>query len=231
MKIKRFIVSVGAAVLGLSGLSAHAIPSLFEYGFNIDGTVSDITLGDAVPGGVNVAGFDDVSGLGTITVSISGAGAHTFDAFFDHEIDEAINTYFNESGAATGVASAGQSWEIDEPGFVFGDIYTNFEDSTLDNSNGVPAGLEDDVSLAMGWDFFLGVGDTATISLLLSETMPTGGFYLSHTDPDSNYTFYLSSALDITGTPPAPEPTLVYLLAIGMAGLLATSRRRSLSKV
>ena len=37
-----------------------------------------------------------------------------------------------------------------EPGFLFGDIYTNVINGTLDNTNGVPSALPDDVSFALG---------------------------------------------------------------------------------
>jgi hypothetical protein len=224
---KYFISLACAALLGLSSLSAQAVPALnlYDYGFNIDGTVSMPSLGDPVPAAVDLSAFDDFTGLGSIRVTMTGAGAHTFDAFFDHEIDEAINTFFNESGSATGVAAAGQSWEIDEPGFVFGDIFSNFENSALDNSNAVPAGLEDDVSMALGWDFDLAAGETAIIDLLLSEIEPRSGFFLTHTDPDSQYSFFLSSTLRIDGGVPTPEPSILLLMGIGLTGLLVGRRK------
>jgi hypothetical protein len=226
MNTKQFISLSGAVLLGLSSLSVQAVPSgLFDYGFNIDGS---LTLpGDPIPAAINLSGFDLVSGLGDITATITGAGAHSFDAFFDHEIDEAINTFFNEFGAVTGVAAAGQSWEIDEPGYDFppGDIFDNFVASTLDNSNAVPSGAENDVSMAMGWDFTLAADETALIELVLTDILPTGGFFLTHTDPDSQYSVYLSSSLTIRGGVPTPEPSILLLLGIGLTGLLLSRRR------
>lgn len=216
---KRLVTFAGAALLGLTSLSAQAIPTLFDYGFNIDGAVTM----NAAAGGLDISTFDDITGLGAITATISGAGAHTFDAFFDHEFVESMNSFFNEFGTVSGVAASGQSWEIDEPGFVFGDIYDNFSNSTLDNSNSVPAGLEDDVSMAMGWDFTLAAGEIATISLSLTDILPTG-FFLSHIDPDSNDGLYLSSALNISGTP-VPEPPMIYLLGLGLAGMVVIRRK------
>jgi hypothetical protein len=81
----------------------------------------------------------------------------------------------------------------------------------------------------MGWDFTLAAGETATISFVLREIEPLSGFYLSQTDLDSDfgngYTFYLSSALRISGGVPTPEPSILYLLGIGMLGLTMSRRR------
>lgn len=227
---KRLGILGAVAALGLTSLSAQA--TLYGYSLNVDGAVTDVMLDpftpmDPVPAGVDASLFDTGSGLGSITAQITGAGDHTFDAFFDHEVVETVNTYFNESGAANnlGDLAAGQSWEIDEPGWVFGDIYDNFVDSTLDNTNSVPAGSEDDVSMAMGWDFSLAAGETATITLTLSELMPTAGFFLSHYDQMTDYRIYFSSALDITGGgTTVPEPSALVLMAIGLAGLSAGRR-------
>jgi hypothetical protein len=229
VNIKQLGTLGATTLLGLVSLSAQA--SLYGYSVNVDGTVTDI-LEDPwtslpAPAGVDVSLFDQVSGIGTITAEITGIGDHIFGAFFDHEVVETVNTFFNESGAVNnlGDLAAGQSWEIDEPGWKLGDIYDNFVNSALDGTNGVPAGSENDVSMAMGWDFTLAAGETATITLSLSELMPTGGFFLSHYDSMSDYTIYYSSALEITGDgAPVPEPSTVILMAIGLAGLSASRR-------
>nr|WP_319574335.1 PEP-CTERM sorting domain-containing protein [uncultured Desulfobacter sp.] len=233
--MKKFILTASAFLLLWchAGLGSAAEIELWDYGFNIDGISSYPLAGKNIPSEITNydnsldvwTGFDDLQGLGTINVEITGAGDHYFAALFDHDIDEFYNTFFNEYGAVTGSPAAGQSWEIDEPESFFGDIYSNFEDSNLDNQNGVdianhpigqydsngdlatdggydefgqpdPAG--DDVSMAMGWDFTLLANETATIDLLLSLTAPTSGFYLSHTDLDSAETIYFSGTLGIT---------------------------------
>jgi hypothetical protein len=156
---------------------------------------------------------------------MTGAGVHNILVFLDIEIDEAINTYFNEFGNVIGAPGAGLSWEIDEPGFVFGDIYNNFVAGALDNTNGVPPGSPDDVSFALGRAFALAAGETATLNFRTSLTAPAGGFYLVQTDPDSASSVYFSSDLAIRGGGPfIPEPGTLTLLGLGL-GLAAAARR------
>ena len=200
--------------------ASAATIDLVQYAFNIDGTFSNITLGDPLPAGVTLGGFDDLSGLGSIIVTISDAGLHYVGLFVDHEIDEPINTFFNEFGSVNGAPAAGQSWEIDEPGFVFGDIYDNITAGSLDNSNGVPASFPDDVSMAMAWGF----SGSAVVSFLVSETAPASGFYLSQTDPDSGATIYFSSSLSPDGGE-VPEPSTILLIGTGLVGLVGFRRK------
>ena len=224
-KLLPIIMPIALACAVASNVAWAATIALFDYGFNIDGTVSMPFQGDPVPSGVNLSGFDDITGLGAIGITMTGAGAHSFDAFFDHEIDEPINTFFNEIGATTGTALAVQSWEIDEPGDVNGDIFLNFENSALDNGIGTSVFVDtvfpDDVSMAMGWDFSLASGDMALIELVLSEVAPASGFFLSHSDPASNATIYLSSSLTVI-----PVPAAVWLFGSGLLGLIGIARRK-----
>jgi hypothetical protein len=221
MKIHLLLATL-VLTFGIS-TSANAAIAVFDYGFNIDGTVSVPTLGDAVPAAVDISGFDDLTGLGTIEVTIIGAGSHSFDAFFDHEIDEPTNSLFNELGSSSGSAAARQSWEIDEPGFFEGDIFLNFENSALDNGIGTSVFggtvFPDDVSMAMGWDFILALGESATIMMALGTVAPAD-FYLEHSDPDSNQSIFLSSRLDIS---PIPVPGAIWLFGAGLFGLFGMS--------
>jgi hypothetical protein len=55
----------------------------------------------------------------------NGSAQMSITAMFDFDIDTSSDTTFNENGALVGTLAAGQSWEIDEPGYVFGDVYDN----------------------------------------------------------------------------------------------------------
>ncbi len=212
---KKLFLSVKIFVFNLLILQFHsalAIPttSLEDWAFNIDGVVSENFFGDPLPTTGSL-----VDGLGTLSLSLTGGGARNVIGFFDFEIFEDFNTFFNESGAATGTLAVGQSWEIDEPGFVFGDIYDNTLLGSLDNSNGVTAGFEDDVAFALGWDFVLLDDDVATIDYIFTDILPTADFFLTQTDPDLGESIYFYSVLDVvsTGDPvDVPEPPVLLLM-------------------
>ena len=231
-----------AASIQLASVSS----GLDAFGLNIDGSIFYDLSGPTFPGEADLLSFDTTTGLGAVNVTIGTPGAHYVGFWIDHEIDEATNTFFNEEGTAhnLGDLESGQSWEIDEPGFISGDIFPfSFEDGALDNSVGVGFGttvFPDDVSAALAWDFSLAAGETGVVSFLASTTEPTSGFYLSHSDPDSFFdgdldsTIYLSSSLGLLQNlnpppgpgAPVPEPATVGLLGIGALVAAGARRRR-----
>ena len=237
-KIAILFLSLLFVFLGFSTASAATV-GLYDWAFYVDGT--DIYEGGAeypgepspsipnlVPG---AGGFDWDTGLGTLTWSTSAVGNHNFIAFFDHEIIEEENTYYNEYGVAVNTPEVTQSWEIDEPGWeniydyenasgnpgtdgvldTPGDIYDNFLSGFLDKMNFNGENLTDDVSWAMGWNFTLDPGYKADIRLILSSTAPTApalGFYMEQVDP----------ATGDEGTPDYSPETTIYFssdIAIG----------------
>lgn len=225
--ILSIISTVFTMLLAFSSSSYALTMDLYDYGINVDGTVTAGTPGSVDPSSLGL----DANGLGTMTFTISGVGNHSFSAFFDFEFDEANNTFFNESGSTGGTLAAGQSWEIDEPGYVFGDIYDHMLSNTLDNNNSVPSGLEDDVSFALGWDFNLLPSEIATITLTLSDILDTTGFYLQHTDNEVGPNFDLSESVYywsklVIRSEPIPEPTTMLLFGTGLAGLAGFSKRK-----
>jgi hypothetical protein len=149
----------------------------------------------------------------------------TFSSFLDAEIDEATNTFFNEYAELQGATTVDRSFEVDEPGFAFGDIVSNLELGTLDGANAIPLASPDDVSMALSFGFpSLGAGQIAVIEILISEDGDLlGPFAISHRDLDPSSTTvitYSGSASVI------PEPTTALLLGLGL-GVLASSRARS----
>ena len=220
---KRKLIPSLAAIAFCFGVStsANASIALDDYGFNVDGSVAYPFDSDPVQTGIDLSLFNDTTGLGTIKVTISGDINHYFGAVFDHEITETGNSFFNESGFSSGTPNAGQSWEIDEPGFAGGDIDLNLIDATLDNSVGFP--VPEDVSMAIAWDFVLALDEMALITFAISDIRPTGGFFLTHHDPDSNESIYLSSTLAISAI---PVPAAVWLFGAGLIASLGMARRR-----
>lgn len=117
--MKKALLAATASLLFASSANAVSI-SLFEVGVNKDGDQ---------PTPANVKYALDPSGLGSVSVIVKGKGEHFVLGYFDYEIGE---LFFDELGAANGAPGAGESWEIDEPGFTFGNIYLNFQGGALD---------------------------------------------------------------------------------------------------
>lgn len=232
-------IFAGMTLLASQG-AAGATIDLAEWLVRIDADLYGTGIA-APPGQVDTSAFDFSSGLGTLATQVAGDGAHFVGWYFDHEIDQLSNLWGNEMGSATGTPTVGQTWEIDEPGFgqgggagpYVGDIYDNLDLSSaaaslLDNlvfanaTGSIPG--PDDVSMALGWNFLLDIDEVATIRLTVSETPPTGGFYLTQKDSGTGAQIYLYGSLGVVA---APAPATLLLVASGLLCLGGSARKRS----
>lgn len=214
--INQYSAFINSSSLGAVSLEDTQI----GFGFNdFSGSGLDVTFTNLL----------DSNDLGTVSWEVTNDSGSdlsnvSFFGFLDAEIDEAINSFFNESGALVSVTGTGATdsaadfWEIDEPGFLFGDIYDNLLAGSLDNSNNVPAGLEDDVSLGLGFDIgtlLSGQSLLATFSISLDNI---GG--LSHTDPDSSSTFFFNGSAVVQDLTVISEPGSLSMYILGLACLM-----------
>lgn len=209
-KIYHFFAKVfGLPLLALAMHSAQATVVLEDWIFNIDGDITEDFAGDLLP-----TTGDLTDGFGTFSLEVTGGGLHNIIGYFDFELFQGGNTFFNESVFATGDLADGQSWEGDEPGFVFGDIVDNVFAGSLDNTTGVTETNREDAAFAMGWDFSLLDDDVATIDFVFTDILPTVDFFLTQADPGfapdnvpaENLYFYSTLSIETSGNEAGPEP-------------------------
>ena len=212
-------LDLNGATVGTSGqVSSDSLPTgvsfLFSYQLTADN--SDILLTYSV---------DNQSGSTLNNIN--------FMSFVDSEIDVPTNDYFNEYATISGMLGAGasddqpDSFEVDEPGFVFGDIFDNLRIGTLDNTNAVDDSLPDDVSMALGFDIGnLEHQQLATFTISLSEDGDSiSSFFIQHLDSDAASPDSLTFSGTALITSSVPEPNGLMLLAFGC--LLCLPRSRS----
>ena len=202
------------------------------------------------------AGFSsqlNAQNLGTVGVTYTNSGATAMAgvrlvAFVDLDIDRVANGFANEYGAFISLATppgapagaiAANAWEIDEPGFLFGNILTNAAAGTLDNFNAIPNGAPDDVSFALQFP----VGDLAPGQLFSAQIRVEAGNIggLQQVDRTTNTTVYMNGfaakaavlppappappAHHAPGTPEIPSPSSLPLLLIGLGATYAFRRQ------
>jgi hypothetical protein len=205
--------------------SAWATPTLWDYGFNVNGAI--YFTGDPLPGYVNTSGFDFNTGLGSLTFTVTGAGNHNILAYFDLEGAFPDYPVTKDLGQPMGTKPAWLSWEIGSPQFdstLFNNVFfTGILNNLVDFDEG--AGAHEDIAMALGATFTLNPGDKATVTFNITTTAPGSGFYLEQTAPDGTK-IYLTANLNIQNEGAVPEPTTIALVGSGLAGLAARYRRK-----
>lgn len=142
------------------------------------------------------------------------------------DADLGLNDYWNEYGETVGdVAGQYGSWEIDEPGYYFGDIYDNLLDGELDNSNAFSCGCIEDVSLALGFDVVDWLaGETIVATFDIGRVLGSGQAGLAQFDADTEDSLYFSGSVQRVSS--VPEPGSLMLFALGSLGLLIARKTK-----
>jgi hypothetical protein len=244
--VKKYLLpTVTASLLAvqMSNVSAGPI-GIYEYSaFLNSSSLGATSLQDTQIG----AGYNDFGGaglslsfqnnlnannLGTVTWTIqntTGADLQnvSFFGFLDAEINEPTNTFFNETGDASGLTlgsgagdSAADSWEINDP--FASNIFNDVLDGNLANTNGL-SGTLSDVSMALGFDVgTLLAGEILTATFEISS-QDNGG--LLHTDSGTSDLYYWNGILSTGFATQVPAPQTLLLMIAGFAGFYAARRK------
>lgn len=197
----------GAAPGVAARLGADPLPAGLVHDFAWSASATDITL--------------------SYTIENRGAAvspAARLLAFVDAEIAEATTTFFNEWAETSGTPAPGQGWEIDEPGYAFGDVRAHLAAGLLDGTNAL-AGVAaaDDVAIALSFELgALAPGQRVTVDVMLSEAgAALGPFRIVQRDTLDPFAPTVSGAVREATTPSAPIPeragAALFALGLGVA--------------
>ncbi|MBT0665828.1 PEP-CTERM sorting domain-containing protein [Geobacter pelophilus] len=186
-------------------------------------------------GTLNSDNSTSTAGLGTFKLTFTGAGDYKAGAYLDMEIDQYVNSWWNETGIAhnTAAQDARLSWQFLAP--LVGDPIDLNPLLNLDNS--ILAGPAD-MAVALLWNFSLTAGQKATITFNSKTAAPEAGFFLQQydngildgeqlSDPASVFFSSSISVTNIDNNNPVPEPSTIVLLGAGLASLGLYARRRN----
>jgi hypothetical protein len=190
-----FTIGTGGVVFELDGFLQIGGLDLNGSQFGVSAQLSR----DALPAGVvysftNSLSTDQADLVLAYTFSNTTSTVFSDLHFFvllDAEIDEEINTFFNEYGSTNGALGLhgydASEWQIDEPGFGTGTLLKNLFKGALSGSNAVPANAPNDVAQALGFSLGnLNPGAASTVEVLISEQgLALGSFSLAQHDRDS----------------------------------------------
>src|SRR5579862_7174314 len=203
MRLEKSVILFVLLLLLASAATASTTDLLYDNIFNVNGS---ITEGSFAIAGLDSSAFNTLTGEGILTFTYfpGVAGSYSFTSWFDNDLS-APN--YNEYGAVSGTPAAGQSWEIGDPSAYYNsglppgglgsgvDIVDNTALNTLSSANELPGNTDNflgncvgstcngDASMAMGFAFTLAANQEEVITLNLSETAPTSGFYLQQIHP------------------------------------------------
>ena len=203
------------------------------------GTSAQLSI-DGLPAGLGLDQSHQVSSdLSDVTIEYSFVNSTglvlqdtRFFVFVDAEIDVPTNDYFNEYASVAGALGGGEGdseidyFEVDEPGYVFGDIFDNLRLGELDNSNSITDTFPDDVGMAIGLSLGdIGIGSEVLVSIMLSEDQDRlGNFSIEHSDSDPNSmdTLTFSGSASVTSV---PESSSLFLVGFACISSLVSRRR------
>lgn len=236
------------AGMGASRALAQDTPSLQDIWFNVNGSSTELSAP-----GVSLGGYNMSTGLGTITFTDLNTGAGYFNTWWDEEVGV---PFFNEFGSTPGAAlgDPNETWEIGDN--FLSNIFNDAAAGSLTDTNYLPEGADNflggcdpgagacngDATTALGYSFNVASGDEEIITLKVSQTAPTSGFYLDQTNPNEDGTGYVGnvyfslSAEQVPNgnqppPPSTPEPSAWLLMLTGLAAGAARLRRRFQFKV
>jgi hypothetical protein len=216
------------AILVLSPVAARAdVWTLADWCVQLDGVTCQP---DPTPAGVNAAGWNTATGMGTLTFTFSGTGAHVGGVYLSMFQDGGFGNLSNAFG--NGDVAAGGTFEVAAPGGIGTTLYDRWVGNTLANNSSVttyvaPPNACCDVAFAMLRAFNLAAGEHATLSYHIGTVAP-GGLYLYQTNYDTGDSAFLSESFQITGggVPGVPEPGAIWLMVTAGAATLWVRRRR-----
>ena len=218
-----FVILMGFGALAPTAQSSTMI-GLADWCFNINGDTNTFCNGaGSLPTG---SGFDttlepDDNMLGSVTFTLGSGAAQFVSAYMDYDVDVTTLGAFDDFGSVSGPPPVNYSYELDDPNL--GNIFSDFASNALTNTNNVGAGSPPPTPCCdVAWAISLNnINIPGAVTITVSTTQPTSGFYLQQTNNDTGDTIYLSESFSTI-----PEPGTWGMSFIGLGGFLIWRRRR-----